>query len=74
MPIATSITEVDPILVAAAMLFEKQGYDETTIEEIAERAGVARQTVHAKFHDKPGVLAAIVTTFFASFAHYVLDW
>ena len=45
--------------VAAALeLFSEQGYDETTVAQIAERAGSTKSTFHRHFPDKRDVLAA----------------
>lgn len=48
------------IVDAAAELFVANGYGPTTIREIAERAGVAVDTVYATFGTKVRVLTAIV--------------
>lgn len=46
-------------LVAAALqLFSDQGYDRTTVAEIAERAGLTKSTFFRYFPDKREVLAA----------------
>jgi len=49
----------DMIVVAAQALFLEQGYICTTMEIIAERAGVATSTVYAIFGSKRGILRAI---------------
>jgi AcrR family transcriptional regulator len=49
----------DLIVTAAQALFFEQGYICTTIEAIAERAGVATSTVYAIFGSKRGILRAI---------------
>ena len=41
-------------------LFAKRGYAETTIEAIANGAGVAVPTVYAAFQSKRGVLGALL--------------
>jgi AcrR family transcriptional regulator len=46
------------ILVAAVELFVEQGYDATTVAEIAERAGVTKSTFFRHFADKRDVLVA----------------
>ncbi|TQS41361.1 TetR/AcrR family transcriptional regulator [Cryptosporangium phraense] len=46
------------LVVAAVDLFTEQGYDETTVAQIAERAGVTRSTFFRHFADKREVLAA----------------
>lgn len=46
-------------LVAAALdLFHERGYDETTVAQIAERAGLTKSTFFRHFPDKRDVLAA----------------
>jgi AcrR family transcriptional regulator len=50
------------ILDAAAELFLDQGYARTTVQHLAERAGVARDTVHAAFGSKARVLTALIDT------------
>jgi AcrR family transcriptional regulator len=47
------------IVAAAQALFLEQGYICTTIEVIAEAAGVATSTVYAIFGSKRGILRAI---------------
>jgi AcrR family transcriptional regulator len=44
------------IVRAAAELFAAHGYSQTSIEQIAERAGVARPTVYTAFAGKPALL------------------
>jgi TetR/AcrR family transcriptional regulator, cholesterol catabolism regulator len=44
---------------AAVELFRKQGYDATTVEEIAERADVAKGTVFNHFPRKESLLEAL---------------
>jgi AcrR family transcriptional regulator len=46
------------MVVAAVDLFTEQGYDATTVTEIAERAGVTRSTFFRHFSDKREVLVA----------------
>jgi AcrR family transcriptional regulator len=45
-------------VVAALQLFSEQGYDETTVAQIAVRAGSTKSTFHRHFPDKRDVLAA----------------
>ena len=47
------------IRAAAQDLFERQGYASTTINQIAERADVAWQTVYAVFKNKAAILSEI---------------
>ena len=48
------------ILDAASELFLDRGYGRTTMKDIAESAGVARDTVHAVFGSKARVLTALI--------------
>lgn len=48
------------ILDAAAELFLERGYGRTTMQGIADQAGVARDTVHAVFGSKARVLTALI--------------
>lgn len=48
------------ILDAAADLFLTDGFGRTTIKQIADRADVARDTVHAVFGSKARVLTALI--------------
>ena len=47
------------ILAAAAELFTRQGYAATTIQQIAEQADVAWQTVYSVFGTKAAILSAV---------------
>ena len=48
------------ILDAASDLFLERGYARTTMKDIAERADVARDTVHAIFGNKARVLTSLI--------------
>jgi AcrR family transcriptional regulator len=48
------------ILEAASQLFLDRGYARTTVTNIAELAGVARDTVHAVFGNKARILTALI--------------
>jgi AcrR family transcriptional regulator len=48
------------IIDAAASLFIERGYVATTIEEVADRAGVAVQTVYYVFSTKTNLLSAVL--------------
>lgn len=47
------------LLEAAEELFIEHGYDKTSVEMIAEAAGIARQTVYNQFGSKEGLFLAI---------------
>ena len=44
------------LVTAAIALFDEQGYDATTVAEIAERAGLTKRTFFRYFADKREVL------------------
>ena len=46
------------LVLAAVDLFSEQGYDDTTVAQIAQRAGVTRSTFFRHFSDKREVLVA----------------
>ncbi|GAB2454500.1 TetR/AcrR family transcriptional regulator [Streptomyces incanus] len=48
------------IIDAAAELFVEQGYGATKLQEIADRAGVAVQTIYFVFRNKPSLLKELV--------------
>src|SRR5918992_4806423 len=48
------------ILDAASDLFLERGYGRTTMQDIADRAGVARDTVHTVFGSKAKVLTSLI--------------
>jgi TetR/AcrR family transcriptional repressor of mexJK operon len=48
----------EAILDAAAELFYERGMPATTMEAVAERAGVSKMTVYSHFPDKPALLEA----------------
>ncbi|MFE0464781.1 TetR/AcrR family transcriptional regulator [Kitasatospora sp. NPDC058965] len=50
------------LVVAALHLFAEQGYDETTVSQIAERAELTRSTFFRHFADKREILTAGQTT------------
>ncbi|MGI9434427.1 MAG: TetR/AcrR family transcriptional regulator, partial [Geminicoccaceae bacterium] len=55
------MTETEEIIVEAAIgTFVRFGAKKTTMADIAEAAGVSRQTVYALFGDKDGVIVAAI--------------
>jgi AcrR family transcriptional regulator len=46
------------LIEAALELFEQRGYDDTSVKQIAERAGVTKTTFFRQFTDKRDVLSA----------------
>jgi AcrR family transcriptional regulator len=57
---------------ASLQLFTERGYDETTVAEIAERAGLTKSTFFRHFTDKREVLAAGQETLSRLFAEGIL--
>ncbi len=50
------------ILVAASLLFLEQGFERTTLEAVAARAGVSKLTVYSHFHNKEGLFEALIAS------------
>ncbi len=48
------------MVAAAAEVFFERGFADTTIDAVAERAGVSKVTVYARFGDKAGLFEAMV--------------
>jgi AcrR family transcriptional regulator len=48
------------MLAAARAILSERGYEATTMNAVAERAGVAVQTVYAAFESKRGIVAALL--------------
>ncbi len=53
------------IITASGWLFARRGYAETTIQAVADRAGVSPQTVYATFGSKAAILAALLESLVA---------
>ena len=47
---------------AAKVLFVKKGYDETTMIDIAQEAGLSRRTLYAYFESKVEVFQAVINS------------
>lgn len=56
----------DAIWTAAIDLFQKKGFDETTVEDIVEAAGTSRRTFFRYFESKRDLIAQPVATYGAS--------
>lgn len=48
------------ILEVATQLFLAEGYESTTIEAVAERAGISKRTLYHRFEDKAALFTAVV--------------
>lgn len=58
---------VKRILEAAKALFMSAGYDGVNLDQVAQRAGVARQTVYNRFGSKEAVFRSVVERHWTSF-------
>jgi TetR/AcrR family transcriptional regulator, mexJK operon transcriptional repressor len=78
MPDAGDAVPVDPRVVrsrgrivdAARACFAEHGYDDTTMEAIADRAGIAKRTIYNVFADKDAVFRAAVDASFPIAARF----
>jgi AcrR family transcriptional regulator len=57
------ITRKEDILNAAQKLFSQNGFEKTTIEQIANKAGIAKGSVYIDFSSKQEILHAIIERF-----------
>jgi AcrR family transcriptional regulator len=48
------------IVQAAQELFLQQGFANTTIDAVADRAGVSAETIYATYRSKPGLLGGVI--------------
>lgn len=60
------------ILASAKELFEVQGFDKVTIEQIAAHAQVSAPTIYALFKSKIGILKAVLDTALSTQQHAAL--
>lgn len=59
-PRAVGVQLAKRILDAAQELFLRQGYEATTVEEIASRIGATKRTIYVRFDDKARLFRAVV--------------
>lgn len=59
-PRAVGVLFAERILDAAQELFLRQGYEATTVEEIASRIGATKRTIYVRFDDKARLFRAVV--------------
>ena len=48
------------LLDVATHLFMERGFDGTSIDAVAEAAGISKPTVYARYHDKRDLFAAVL--------------
>jgi TetR/AcrR family transcriptional repressor of mexJK operon len=51
---------VERVLAAAGQLFQTQGFDQTSLDEVAQRAGVSKMTVYSYFPNKQALFEAAI--------------
>lgn len=59
-PLSRSVRKHQAILAAAEELFLRDGYPTTTMDEVAERSGVSKQTVYKHFGSKETLFVELV--------------
>lgn len=57
------INKADTILAAARYLFLKNGYVETTMDAVAAKAGMTKQTIYSYYENKEALFTQIITEF-----------
>lgn len=57
---AYSQAKRDQIIQGAVKVFLKHGYEGTSMNRVAEEAGVIKQTIYSHFNDKEGLFVAII--------------
>lgn len=60
-------TKDQAILSAAVALFMERGFEASSMDAIADRAGVSKPTLYARFHDKDALFSAAVQSKCESF-------
>ncbi|MBN1769809.1 MAG: helix-turn-helix transcriptional regulator [Deltaproteobacteria bacterium] len=66
-PAVTSV-EIDPVLLVAAELFDRLGYEKVRMEDVAARGRVSKSTLYRRFPQKTALLSGLVDTFGREFA------
>ena len=68
-------TDIDETLEATKTILAKHGIRRTSMSDIADAAGVSRQTLYSRFENKEGILQAVVTyTTLRTIAELELRW
>ncbi len=57
---AYSKTKREQIIAGAVKVFLKHGYEGTSMNRVADEAGVIKQTIYSHFNDKEGLFKAII--------------
>lgn len=73
-PQDTSSERQEHILNVAAALLQRQGYDKTTMSDIADAAGVSRGVVYLHFANKDALFEALVQRKFLNYARSWLEY
>jgi AcrR family transcriptional regulator len=67
----TAGRKVEQILAGARAAFVELGYDGTTVDDIARRAGVSKPTLYSRLGDKRAIFAAVLEREFAAQARAI---
>lgn len=70
-PLKHRSTRFDRLLISAASLFARWGFDKTSMDDIAREAGVSKGGVYLEFPNKEALFKAVVHR---EFARYAEDW
>ncbi len=69
-PASTAVTSVaiDPVLLVAAELFDRLGYEKVRMEDVAARGRISKSTLYRRFPHKTALLSGLVESFSREFA------
>jgi len=59
---------IDPLLLAAAELFDRLGYEKVRLRDVAARSHVSKNTLYRRYPHKAALLGGLVETFAREFA------
>lgn len=59
---------IDPVLLAAAELFDRLGYEKVRLRDVAARGRVSKNTLYRRYPHKTALLGGLVETFAREFA------
>mgnify|MGYP000044182324 CR=1 FL=1 len=67
-PTAVPSVGIDPVLLAAAELFDRLGYEKVRMEDVAARSRISKSTLYRRFPHKTALLSGLADTFAREFA------
>ena len=59
---------IDPLLLAAAELFDRLGYEKVRLRDVAARSHVSKNTLYRRYPHKTALLGGLVEAFAREFA------